>query len=171
MLQYDCNFDFHHCDCTYFRITWGTHSGAELMRSTSVLLSEGLSCPLCGRDGGIRTHVPAHHRQNDFESFSLRPLRYVSVYASQQGKVFANLRISVRTGAALELPRTRKPAVQSHFWKLRFPKFERISSVCDQRKVSPWVLLVKESSWNVKSKSRQSWREQKQRFRKWLLKL
>ena len=22
---------------------------------------------LCGGDGGIRTHVPAHHRQNDFE--------------------------------------------------------------------------------------------------------
>lgn len=34
---------------------------------------------LCG-EGGIRTHVPAHHRQNDFESFSLRPLRYFSVY-------------------------------------------------------------------------------------------
>ena len=33
---------------------------------------------LCGGDGGIRTHVPAHHRQNDFESFSL-PLRYVSI--------------------------------------------------------------------------------------------
>ena len=32
-----------------------------------------------GGDGGIRTHVPAHHRQNDFESFSLRPLRYVSI--------------------------------------------------------------------------------------------
>ena len=28
-------------------------------------------------DGGIRTHVPVA-RQNDFESFPLRPLRYVS---------------------------------------------------------------------------------------------
>jgi hypothetical protein len=50
------------------------------------------------------------------------------MYASRQGKVFANLRILVRTRAVLELPRTRKPAVQSHFWKLRFPKSERISS-------------------------------------------
>ena len=32
-----------------------------------------------GGDGGIRTHVPIS-RQNDFESFSLRPLRYVSIY-------------------------------------------------------------------------------------------
>ena len=24
-----------------------------------------------GGDGGIRTHGPAHHRSNDFESFSL----------------------------------------------------------------------------------------------------
>ena len=31
-----------------------------------------------GGDGGIRTHVPIS-RQNDFESFSLRPLRYVSI--------------------------------------------------------------------------------------------
>ena len=28
--------------------------------------------PASGGDGGIRTHVPAHHRQNDFESFSQR---------------------------------------------------------------------------------------------------
>ena len=49
--------------------------------------------------------------KHDFESFSLRPLRYVSIYASRQGKVFANLRISVRTGAVLEPPQTRKPAV------------------------------------------------------------
>ena len=26
--------------------------------------------------------MPAHHRQNDFESFSLRPLRYFSVYVN-----------------------------------------------------------------------------------------
>ena len=32
-----------------------------------------------GGDGGIRTHVPAQHRQNDFESLSLRPLRYISI--------------------------------------------------------------------------------------------
>ncbi len=30
-----------------------------------------------GGDGGIRTHVPISG-QNDFESFSLRPLRYIS---------------------------------------------------------------------------------------------
>ena len=33
--------------------------------------------PLSYGDGGIRTHVPVA-RQNDFESFPLRPLRYVS---------------------------------------------------------------------------------------------
>ena len=31
-----------------------------------------------GGEGGIRTHVPAHHRQDDFESSPLRPLRYLS---------------------------------------------------------------------------------------------
>ena len=31
-----------------------------------------------GGDGGIRTHVPISG-QNDFESFSLRPLRYISI--------------------------------------------------------------------------------------------
>ena len=39
--------------------------------------------PASGGDGRIRTHVPAHHRQNDFESFSLRPLRYISVFISE----------------------------------------------------------------------------------------
>ena len=33
-----------------------------------------------GGEGGIRTHVPAHHRQDDFESSPLRPLRYLSAY-------------------------------------------------------------------------------------------
>lgn len=28
--------------------------------------------PASGGDGGIRTHVPAHHRQNDFESSNQR---------------------------------------------------------------------------------------------------
>ena len=27
--------------------------------------------PASGGDGGIRTHVPAHHRQNDFEFYGL----------------------------------------------------------------------------------------------------
>ena len=47
-----------------------------------------------GGDGGIRTHVPAHHRQNDFESFSLRPLRYISKYI-----FIANLRFVYRKSA------------------------------------------------------------------------
>ena len=36
-----------------------------------------------GGDGGIRTHVPISG-QNDFESFSLRPLRYISIFCSAQ---------------------------------------------------------------------------------------
>ena len=38
--------------------------------------------PFSGGDGGIRTHVPISG-QNDFESFSLRPLRYVSIFNFQ----------------------------------------------------------------------------------------
>ena len=48
-----------------------------------------------GGKGGIRTHVPAHHRQLDFESSALRPLRYLSASrfclvheASPAGKPF-----------------------------------------------------------------------------------
>ena len=52
---------------------------------------------LTGGDGGIRTHVPIS-RQNDFESFSLRPLRYVSkfcllIISESPGKVKASVRL------------------------------------------------------------------------------
>ena len=57
-----------------------------------------------GGDGGIRTHVPIS-RQNDFESFSLRPLRYVSkfcliIISESQGKVKASAGFSGRKSPA-----------------------------------------------------------------------
>ena len=66
------------------------------MASTRVSFANG--------DGGIRTHVPVA-RQLDFESSSLWPLRYVSIFGAAAEKIFAVVPIYYKTAAGFRQPK------------------------------------------------------------------
>lgn len=68
--------------CTQHPVCIPIREGFSILQIKKPLIFKGFS-----GDGGIRTHVPVA-RQLDFESSSLWPLRYVSIFGKAAEKTF-----------------------------------------------------------------------------------